>query len=1417
MNLESLLERKDIPEDVMQAIRQHVIDVSEKKKLKKAVEESEERLRSFIDAATDPILLLDSNLNVTDINMVALNGMGLDRNTVIGKALSEISPYIKETGRYDKYLEVIKTGEPLLIKDLVPHPKFGDLHVELKAFKVGDGLGLVTRDITENKQAEEKLQENEQKFRLLSEQSILGIVILQDGVIKYVNNALTQIIQYTPEEMMKWSSNEFLKAIHPEDRQFALEQAQRKQLGEIDIVLRYKYRLLTKLGKIKWVESFSKTIMYDGKPADFINIMDVTDRIEAEEALKESEERFRLFFELAPISTAIASLEGRSFTVNYKTFEIFGFSEEELKTIDLEDTYANPEDRKKILEELISSGSLKDREVKRKRKDGSEFDAILDARIIEKGGEKFILSTMQDITQQKEAEVQLQKSEERYRMLFNESPISLWEEDGSEVKQYIDELRTKGIVDFQQYLDKYPDEVFKMANMVKIIDVNNTTLKMFKAKRKEDLLQNLTTVFGEESFVAFKGMILALAEGETFFETEGVNYTLTGEKIQALLRLNVVLGFDETSSRVLISIIDITDRILMEKALRESEMQYRTLFENIPIGLYRSTKDHKILAANPTFLNQLGISSFEELCAIDTDKLATQQKYPRDRFKKEIEEKGEVKGLEFHLTLDDGSITYHRENARLIKDSDGAILYYEGSVEDITDRVQAETALRESEERLRAFMNSATDYFSLWDSNLNLIDLNRVAKDILKKGAIKKELIGKNLSEFEPFRERDVYYNFMRVIKTGKPYFVYDYVFQRESYDNIHLAIKAFKVGEGMGMIVTDITQRNKAEEALRDSRDKYQMLIEKLEEGVILTDANGIITFMNPGVMKIFGYSEEEIIGKHWSFTSPPEDLKKYKDEAAKRPKGISSTYESGILSKNGKRIPVIVSATPLKSPDGDYIGTLSVFRDVSEQKEAELKLRESEEKFRTLSEQNILGITILQDGLVKYVNDACTSITGYPPEEMMNWAPDEFGKYIHPQDRSFVMEQARKKQLGQDDVIKHYSYRIITKTGETKWIENYSKTIMFEGKTADLVTIIDITERKKTEEALKESEQRYRTLITSMSDGIIVNDLDNKIMLVNPVIEKMIGYNKEEMQNRSVIEFLDPDSISIYKAKTDERHSGKFPSDEYELVFVRKDGIKITTRIAASVLEEGSQITGSFALISDITTKRELEDRRSSFMSMTAHELRTPTTIIKGYAELLETYIRELSLEEIDKFVNPLQRINKNVQRLERLITDVRNIMKIERGIFQIQSETVLFNEFLDEFLGSYKVILKDQLEYTISFPEITIECDPARLLQVLGNIMRNAIDNTPKDTRKITVVSNITSKEIIIRISDNGAGIEPENLQKIFEPFVSVPTEFTVQGTGVGLYLSRSIVEAHGGSLSAFSKGKGFGATFTVKLPK
>ncbi|MFX1507164.1 MAG: PAS domain S-box protein [Promethearchaeota archaeon] len=873
----------------------------------------------------------------------------------------------------------------------------------------------------------------------------------------------------------------------------------------------------------------------------------------------------------------------------------------------------------------------------------------------------------------------------------------------------------------------------------------------------------------------------------------------------------------------------------------------------------------------------------------------------------------------------------------------------------LSKKQEMEKSKKEADKKFRIFMDSLTDQFSFWDSELNLITINKTALKHIPKEIRDEGLIGKNLRDFDSsVRIPRLYDEYLNVIRTGVPLFFED-VISDSMLGDIHLAVKAFKVGNGMGIIVTDITDykrakaelektqallssaieqtpvgimiadatpdvniwmvnsameeihgvsaetliktykdknrpykiflsdgtelsdeekflmraifqgktidttemrikradgkdqwilasaspvlnnkgeiiagillalnisdRKRVEQALQESEENYRDLMKNISDVVIELDSKGRFIYVSPQLPSLSGRQPKEIIGKsiyqdRFDFIHP-DDVEIPMKAMHEAVKGKQVNCEYRIIHKDGYYVPVAISGKLI--PINNDFKLVGVLRDITEQKKAEKALKESEEKYRSFVE-NFQGIAFkgYEDYSLDFFHGNVEEITGFTEEDFVS-GKVKFKELIHPEDSQRITIDVTDFHLSSNDSTQR-EYRIIDKNGDVHWLLADIKKIQDERKRSVYGTIQDITGRKKIEEALKKSEQKYKTLITTMTEGICVIDLTKSIILVNPALEKMLGYSEDEMLNHPLEEFLDPSSIFVFEKKVSERFLGKVLIDEYELKFVRKNGTKITTRIAAHAFEEGSNIIGAFAVITDITTKRELEERRSSFMSMTAHELRTPTTIIRGYTELLESFLNDIGLEQSDKFLFPLQKINKNVQRLERLISDVKDTMMIERGGFQLRYENIILNDLLDEFIGSYKVILKEQLEYSTAFNEVLIKIkgDPVRLLQVLSNLMQNAIENTPKNTRKISINSRIISNEVLIEISDNGAGIEPQNLDRIFELFVSIPTEYTVQGTGVGLFLSRFITEAHGGTLTAFSKGRGLGSTFRLRLP-
>ncbi len=304
------------------------------------------------------------------------------------------------------------------------------------------------------------------------------------------------------------------------------------------------------------------------------------------------------------------------------------------------------------------------------------------------------------------AELASRQSIENYQRLFEETSISLWDEDYTEVLKYVGLLREQGVVDLQQYFTENKTEIEKLIRMVKIDNVNKATLSMYNAKSKTELLQSLETVLGEDAHYAFLEGVLALARGKTDFELETTNYKLTGEAFHILLKASVFSGTRKGSWRLIVSIIDIDERKRAEIQVKTSEERYRSLFENIPIGLYRTTPTGQIIAANPTLIKMLGFSSFKDISLRNLEQISQEIGYSRKIFHELMEEKEEVKGLEWELTRRDGSTIVINESAKAIKDENNEkILYFEGSCEDITEKKKAGKARKELEQRRADFIS----------------------------------------------------------------------------------------------------------------------------------------------------------------------------------------------------------------------------------------------------------------------------------------------------------------------------------------------------------------------------------------------------------------------------------------------------------------------------------------------------------------------------------------------------------------------------------------------------------------------------------------------------------------------------------------------------------------------------------------
>ncbi len=311
-----------------------------------------------------------------------------------------------------------------------------------------------------------------------------------------------------------------------------------------------------------------------GELADVFNRM-AQDLQKSNKEILDSEKRYRTLFESAGDAIFIMDGEGEKaghiVAANHAAAEMHGYSVNELLALNIKDL-DTPDAAKEVpgrIQRMLKGERIK-AEIPHVKKDGTVFPVEVSAGLLEVGGYKFILAFDRDITERRRAEEALKESEERYRSLFENSPISLWEEDFASVKKYLDDLKNKGVKDTRAYFDKHPEEVALCADMVKVIDVNKTTIQMFKAREKDEIIRGLNKVFTEKSYGVFKEELIALAEGKTTFECEAIVKTLTGNEMYISLRWSEVPGHEKTSSvRLLVSIMDITERKQAEEAIKK--------------------------------------------------------------------------------------------------------------------------------------------------------------------------------------------------------------------------------------------------------------------------------------------------------------------------------------------------------------------------------------------------------------------------------------------------------------------------------------------------------------------------------------------------------------------------------------------------------------------------------------------------------------------------------------------------------------------------------------------------------------------------------------------------------------------------------------------------------------------------------
>jgi PAS domain S-box-containing protein len=887
------------------------------------------------------------------------------------------------------------------------------------------------------------------------------------------------------------------------------------------------------------------------------------------------------------------------------------------------------------------------------------------------------------------------------------------------------------------------------------------------------------------------------------------------------------------------------------KKLQESEEHYRNLVEKVDFGINLIDAEHNIVMANAEqskrmhkpvseLIGKKCFREFEKRDAVcpycpGVQTLAT----------------GQFAEAETEAVRDDGSRFHVRIQTFPISGQDGAVTAFIEVVEDITERKQMEEQLQQSEERYRSLAENIKLGISLIDPDHNIIMINPAQSKKFKKTV--NEMIGKKC--YQEFENRDTvcpHCPGVQSMATGQSVEA-ETETVRDDGSRFHVRLQAFPIlgkdGTASGFIEVceDITKRVRTEEGFRASEERFRMLAENMPFGISVMAPDRSFEYFNPQFAAIFGYTKEDIPDKDAWFE------KAYPDEAYR--KEVSSLWKKDVKQdvKIGEENPRIFTVR-CKNGEDKIIDFRTVYEkdgkqyliyeDITDRAKAEEALKQSEERYRALVENVNLGINLIDaDHNIMMVNAGQSSHFGKPRSETIGKkCYQEFEKrdVVCPHcpgvQTMATGQPAEAETEGIRDDGSHFNVRLQT-----------FPIFGQDGAVTSFIEVVeDITERKQMEEELRQTENRYRTLVETMKVGLSAIDEKGVLTYTNEQHCKILGYSMDEMIGRPTTDFQDEETRKAQKEIFAKRKKGMRDLSPYEVTWVTKDGRKVNTILTPTPsFDADGHFTGSFAIITDITERKRMEEQlqryaadleRSNeevknFAYIVSHDLRVPLVNLKGYTAELRSALEVISpnmatalphlTEEKRSAVamalhedvpEALEFITTSVSQMDSFINSVLQLSRLGRQ--ELKSEPIDMNALVQTTVENLSHQIQEQgIKVAVgSLPQVV--ADRTSMEQIMGNVLSNAVKYLdPERLGQIAVTAETNNGEQIFRIQDNGRGIAEEDMHKVFAPFRRAGKQDT-PGEGMGLAYVQTLVRRHRGRIWCESElGKGTTMTFTI----
>lgn len=1096
--------------------------------------------------------------------------------------------------------------------------------------------------------------------------------------------------------------------------------------------------------------------------------------------------------------------------------QILGYTPEELNG-DIQKWIAliHPEDRELFLHEVERTSADQSpyhADYRMVRKDGTTVwlrdnghFTVKDAN----GQFERIVGLVKDVTRQREDEQQLAWVSQRLSTLVENTPLAVVEWDSS------------------FFITRW----------------SAGAQRTFGWSASEVIGKNLSNVpfLTDEGFHHFANSIQSLGNSqESFTVFTGANVCQDQDSIICQWHNSVLRDEEGRMIAVLSLVLDITEQTKAEADLRASEELFRQLTDAMPQVVWMATDDGTVDHYNSRISNFAGASRNE-----DGSWSWNMVLHPEDRQHTEQAWTEAVKNrtlyqCEHRVHMLDGSIRWHLSRGVPVTSVDTGKTRWFGSATDIHDLKVSQEALRESENRFRAFMDNNPACAYLKDEDGKYLFVNRMLEQTT--GRPYDKWIGKRDEELSDGKNSITQACACGLHAESK--FTSQSRIESEVTVNVggherHFLTFSFPVqgyeGRPMtGGISLDITDRKVAELQAEAERERSQLLADAVPALISYVNKDAQYGLVNHAYEVWFDQNRDQIIGRGLKAFLGPAAWAAISPYVAEALTGRLVSYEAKIPYRNGSYRWISATYTPAISKDGSVRGFVAHVNDITARHRAEEELNYQRSLLQAITDNAQTSIFLIgEDGRTLFVNPAAEAMTGYCADELIGRYFCEVIQCVSPTHPDELRHG--RPALGQGayaEPIRNQADLLIHRDGHSYPVRWNARSVYRDGESsATVAEIWDVTKERQAEQDLKAATQFLETIIETAPTLVVVVNSKAEICMFNRVCEMLTGYEREEVLGRNMLDLFvaDPDR---------ETFAQRFNSAEvaelcqpHENHWTTKSGVQRLIEWRCTRLNPvGDHDEPMMLAIGvDVTDRRLMEDelrdqaerlaetdrRKDEFIATLAHELRNPLAPIRMGLELIKMVGPDITALE-----NTRVMMERQTLQLITLVDDLLDVSRITRGKLDIRRTVVELSDVVQSAVESCRPGLFDaghDLHVTIPKEKIYLEADPNRLAQVLANLLNNAVKYTPPGGR-IDMVVNQTDDRVCFIVQDNGIGIPLESQQRIFEMFSQIDRsiEQGCTGLGIGLTLVKSLVEMHGGTIDVYSEGVDRGSRFTITIP-